>query len=173
MDLMIEFLDKTRHDRNDFNCGVDELNRYLKNNANQNQNENISKVFVAVQNTIDWEGQLKKIHGYYTLSAGQVSIEQLPDYLKKRMPKYPIPVARIGRLAVDKKYHGQGVGGFILHDALSRILLLADNIGIFSVIVDAKENAKSFYEGYGFEPLKENGLIYFMPIKTIQSIVKK
>lgn len=173
MNLTITLFNKTQHDRSQFNCGDDALNRYLKNHANQNQNDNISKVFVAVQNTIDWEGQLRQIYGYYTLSAGQISFEQLPETIKKKMPKYPVPVARIGRLAVDKKYHKQGMGGFLLHDALSRILSISESIGIFSVIVDAKENAKTFYEAYGFEPLKDDGSIYFMPIKTIQSFVKK
>jgi GNAT superfamily N-acetyltransferase len=152
MDLIIEQLNTTLHDRKSFDCGVNELNIFLKQHANQNQS--------------------KKIHGYYTLSAGHIECDQLPESVKFKLPKYPIPIARIGRLAVDKDYKGQGIGGFLLHDALTNVLSIADKMGVFAVVVDAKnDDAKSFYGNYGFTELEDSELTLFLPINTIKSAV--
>lgn len=168
MDLIVEQLDTTLHDRNAFDCGVEELNIFLKRHANQNQTKNISKTYVSVV-AVSTDDR-KKIFGFYTLSAGHIQCDQLPEIIKAKLPKYPIPVGRIGRLAVDKEYKGQGIGGFLLHDALTNILNIADKIGVFSVVVDAKNNdAKSFYKKYGFMELQESELTLFLPVDTIRS----
>ncbi|EKD74400.1 MAG: GCN5-related N-acetyltransferase [uncultured bacterium] len=168
MDLIIEQLNTTLHDRKSFDCGVDELNLFLKQHANQNQSKNMSKTYVAVV-AISADDH-KKIYGYYTLSAGHLECEQLPESVKAKLPKYPIPIARIGRLAVDKDYKGQGIGGFLLHDALTNVLSIADKIGVFAVVVDAKnDDAKSFYGNYGFTELQDSELTLFLPINTIKS----
>lgn len=87
-------------------------------------------------------------------------------------PKYPIPIARIGRLAVDKNHKGQGIGGFLLHDAFSNVLKIADNLGICAIVVDAKnDNAKTFYENYGFTALQDSELTLFLLVDTIKSAV--
>jgi GNAT superfamily N-acetyltransferase len=113
----------------------------------------------------------KKIVGYYTLSAGHVQCEQLPPALKSKIPQYPVPIARIGRLAVDQEYKGQGIGAFLLHDACSNALRVAEKMGVFAVVVDAKnEEAKAFYSHYGFSPLENSALTLILPIKTIQSV---
>lgn len=169
MTLIIEALDKRFHERKGFNCGVKELNDYLTHHASQNQQNNISKIFVAV--TDDSFINPKTVQGYYTLSAGHLSWEQLPDNLNRRLPKYPVPIVRIGRLARDINYKGTGLGKFLLYDALIRILSLADNMGVFAVVVDVKYGAKQFYREYGFEPLNENEATFFLPIKTIKSCV--
>jgi GNAT superfamily N-acetyltransferase len=168
MDLIIEQLDTALHDRKTFDCGVEELNIFLKQHANQNQTKNISKTYVAVV-AVSADDR-KKIHGYYTLSAGHIQCEQIPEKIKAKVPKYPIPIGRIGRLAVDKEYKGQGIGGFLLHDALANVLNIADKMGVFAVVVDAKnDNAKSFYKKYGFIELQESELTLFLTIDTIKS----
>jgi GNAT superfamily N-acetyltransferase len=152
MDLIIEQLNTSLHDRKSFDCSVDELNIFLKQHANQNQSKNMSKTYVAVVAVS--AGDHKKICGYYTLSVGHIKCDQLPEIVKAKLPKYPIPIACIGRLAVDKDYKGQGIGGFLLHDAFTNVLSIADKMGVFAVVVDAKNNdAKSFYESYGFTEL--------------------
>jgi len=113
MDFIIEQLDTALHNRKNFDCGVEELNVFLKQHANQNQSKNMSKTYVAVV-AVSADNQ-KKIYGYYTLSAGHIECDQLPDSVKSKLPKYPIPIARIGRLAVDKNYRGQGIGGWAFH----------------------------------------------------------
>lgn len=167
MDLMTEQLNTALHDRNSFDCGVNEFNMFLKQHANQNQLKNISKTYVAVS-----PDNIKKIFGYYTLSASHVLYESLPDNFKSKLPKYPAPVARIGRLAVDKDHKGQGIGGFLLHDAFYKILNIAEKMGVFAVIVDAKnDNAKAFYQSFGFLELQESKLSLFLPIDTIKSAI--
>ncbi len=168
MDLIIEQLNTSLHDRKSFDCGVGELNVFLKQHANQNQSKNISRTYVAVV-AVSVENP-KKIYGYYTLSAGHIQCDQLPEAVKSKLPKYSIPIARLGRLAVDKGSKGQGVGGFLLHDALSNVLNVADKMGVFAVVVDAKNtDAKAFYKHYGFTALQESELTLFLTIDTIKS----
>jgi len=93
---VIEKLHK-RHDRAAFSCGVADLDGYLRCFAGQNEKNGISQHFVAVA-----APGVSVILGYYALSAGSVAFEQVPDELKKRLPRYPIPVAHLGRLAVDR-----------------------------------------------------------------------
>jgi ribosomal protein S18 acetylase RimI-like enzyme len=168
MDLLIEQLDTALHDRKAFDCGIEELNIFLKQHANQNQVKNISKTYVAVV-AVSADDR-KKIYGYYTLSAGHIQCNQLPENIKSKLPKHPVPIGRIGRLAVDTEYQGRGIGGFLLHDALISILNIADKIGVFAVVVDAKnEDAKLFYKKYGFTELQESELTLFLTVDTIKS----
>jgi GNAT superfamily N-acetyltransferase len=170
MGLIIEQLDAGLHDRESFDCGVDALNIFLKQHANQNQSKNMSKAYVAVV-AVSADDR-KKIYGYYTLSAGHIECDQLPKSLKTKLSKYPVLIARIGRLAVDNEYKGQGVGGFLLHDAFTKVLNIADMMGVFAVVVDAKnDDAKSFYGSYGFTELQDSKLTLFLPITTIKSVV--
>lgn len=170
MDLLIEQLDTALHDRKSFDCGVDELNIFLKQHANQNQIKNISKTYVAVVAVSAVNH--KKIYGYYTLSAGNILCDELPEPVESKLPKYPIPIGRIGRLAVDKEHKGKGIGGFLLHDALTNILNIAEKMGVFAIIVDAKnDDAKSFYKKYGFTELQNSELTLFLTIETIKSAI--
>jgi len=156
-DLTIELLDRRVHDRGGFSCGVAALDEYLKKHANQNQKDNISKAFVAYQKNSSVNP--KAIHGYYTLSSGHIVWDKLPDKIKSTLPKYPVPIAKIGRLAVDSHYQKFGVGGLLLHDALMRVVSISRDMGIFAVVVDAKDGAKQFYLNYGFNVLNESSSI--------------
>ena len=169
MNLIIEELNKNTHNRQLFDCGVEPLNTFLKLHANQNQQKNISKTFVAV---LSQDNQNPKtIISYYTLSSGQLLLDQLPAAMQTTLPKHPVPIARIARLAVDKNHHGQGVGSYLLYHALNTILDISKKIGIYAVVVDAKDNtAKSFYKKYGFAALHESELTLFLPMTTLKSV---
>jgi GNAT superfamily N-acetyltransferase len=168
LDLITEQLNTVLHDRNSFDCGVNELNAFLKQHANQNQSKNISTTYVTVVAVSS--DDRKKIYGYYTLSAGHIQCDQLPENIKSKLPKYPIPIARIGRLAVDNDHKGQGIGGFLLHDAFANVLSIADKMGVYAVVVDAKnDDAKAFYKKYGFNELQDSELTLFLPTDTIKS----
>ena len=106
----------TEHQRKQFDCNETSLNVYIQQYARQNIKHRINKVFVATP--IDSE---KTIMAYYTLSAGSIRAEDLPQQQKRRLPNYPIPVALLGRLAVDKNYQGQGLGTILLADAVQRV----------------------------------------------------
>lgn len=170
MNFAIEELDKNIHDRHSFDCGISELNTFLKAHANQNQLKNISRSYVAVSQGSEQHSEItpKIIAGYYTLSSGQIFMEQLPSTVKVKLPKYPVPIARIARLAVNKSHQGQGVGGYLLHHACINILAVSKKMGIFAVVVDAKnDNAKLFYKNYGFMELQNSTFTLFLPTDTI------
>lgn len=166
MDIKIELLDRTHH-RDEFDCGVDELNTFLKKYSFQNQKNHINKTFVAMDAAVIKNE--KNILGFYTLSTGQISFDALPKTMKH--PKYSVSVARLARLATDLKYQGKGVGGFLLHDALQKIKIAAEMIGIFAVVVDAKNiKAKSFYQHYGFVSLQNTDLTLCLPITVLEKL---
>lgn len=161
----IEKLTK-RHDRQSFYCGVPELNEYLQRFARQNETAGISQHFVA----LDAPGS-RDIHGYYALSAGAVAFDNVPRDLRKRLPRYPVPVAHLGRLAVDRSAAGQGLGEHLLIDALARTLRAADEIGIHVVeVVAINDAASSFYLKYGFHALKDDRRHLYLPISTVKKL---
>lgn len=159
----IQPLDKS-FDREDFDCGQDPLNKFLKSSARQNQSAGANRTFVAiVENDTD-----KRVVGFYSQSMSQVDLSSLPIESQKKLPKHPVPVARIGRLAVDNRMKGQGLGGLLLADALRRIKHVSLEIGVFAVVVDAKDDqAKSFYRKYGFMELTNDPMTLFLSVATI------
>ncbi|MEI6789760.1 MAG: hypothetical protein WCK42_01090 [Myxococcaceae bacterium] len=166
MKLIFEKLDKLKHNRQDFNCGVVVLNDYIQTRANKEMKQSLNSTFVAV--SLDATNlDLKPIVGYYTLSMSALAFDAVPEHLKRHVPpSYPIPTARIGRLARDKRY--PGIGSQILRDALFRVLEQTKHIGIYGIQVDAKdEAAKKFYQKYGFIELLDATEQLFLPIKTI------
>jgi len=156
---IIEELAK-RHERAAFSCGVAELDEYLQRFAGQNQRTGVSHHFVAVEAP----GQTEVL-GYYALSAGSVAFEKVPGDLTRRLPRYPIPVAHIGRLAVDRSVQGQGVGEDLLIDALTRIHRVSDQIGVHAVEVLAiSDSARRFYQKYGFTSLADDHRHLYLPL---------
>ena len=140
-----------------FDCGIHVLNIFLSEYALKNDINNIGKTFLLV------EGE--KVLGFFTLAAASISLESLPDNYKK-LPKYPLPVIRIARLAVDSKYQHNHLGKLLLQHALSIIINISKKVGTYGIVVDAKETSKGFYENYGFIKIKSD-LTYFLPLKTI------
>ncbi len=154
------------HNRKDFDCGEPPLNDYLRQYARQHAASNVSRTFVAVSNT-----DPARILGYYTLSMGSLTKANLPVALQKKLPDFPIPIARLGRLAVDVTAQGKGMGEDLLMHALHRCIALSDEIGMLAVVVDAKhEKAKQFYLRYGFEELPGLPMMLFIAASTIQGL---
>ena len=135
------------HDKTSFSSGVAPLDRYLREQASQDMRRRASACYVAL------EAPGSKIAGYYTLAAAGVLLADLPESLGKRLPRHPsVPVARLGRLAVDQAYQGRKLGGALLWDA--GIRASRSEIAVFALLVDAKdERAESFYLHHGFVPL--------------------
>ena len=136
---------RTGHARDDFSCGVEALDQYFARQATQDVRRRASTCYVAA------EASSGKVAGYYTLAAGGVPLTDLPGALTKRLPRYPsVPVARVGRLAVDRAFHGQKLGGALLADAAVRAL--RSEVAVFALVVDAKDDAaEAFYRHHGFE----------------------
>jgi len=150
------------HRRKQFDCGESSLNSYLQQYARQNIKHHINKVFVATP--VDFPSI---IAGYYTLSAGGISVADLPQTLKQRLPNYPVPIALLGRLAVDKNYQGQGLGSILLVDAIQRVEQVSEILAVYAVVVDAlNTTAAGFYQQFGFIPFPEKPLRLFLPLNV-------
>ena len=154
----------SQHDRETFDCGVAALNRYLQQQASQDIRNMVATVLVMVDSEVDL------IAGFYTLSAASGSLESLPVEIKKRLPRYLVqPAILLGRLAVDRRYQGQGVGELLLFNALRRSLLISDELAAMSVLVDAKDDrTRGFYERYGFLRLVDDEHRLMIPMSIIK-----
>jgi len=149
---MIELLNK-KHNRKDFDCGKELLNDYLKTQAGQDVKRKLSVCFVLT------DSETKVIQGYYTLSNSSIPLSSFSEQIKKKLPKSykSIPTTLLGRLATDKKYQGNGIGKFLLIDALKRSYGISNEIGSFGIIVDPiDDDAKSFYQKYDFIELPDS-----------------
>lgn len=160
--LIIEPLNAT-HDRPGFSCGVEILDRYLREQAKQDINRHVSRVFVALEKT-----RPKKVVGYYTLSSLSIELNQLPENLSRKLPKHSIPAVLIGRLAVSESSQGKGVGKMMLADAVKRVFAVSHEIAVYAMVVDAiSSKAKQFYEHFGFVPLSDDSRRLFLAMKSI------
>jgi ribosomal protein S18 acetylase RimI-like enzyme len=135
----------TQHDRTRFNCGIAALDGYFRTQATQDARRRASACYVAVQDEIN------TVAGFYTLAAGSVPLTDLPESLSKRLPRYPlVPVARVGRLAVDRSCQGRQLGAAQRADAALRAL--RSEVAVFALVVDAKDDAAvRFYRHHGFD----------------------
>lgn len=151
-------LDVRVHDRNGFDCGVPELDDYLKRLAEQHRRKGVSTPFVLLDT-----GAPTEILGYYCLSAAQVDATKLRESDRKKLPRYPVPCFRLGRLAVRKDRRGQGLGKLLLACAVDRCLKARDDVAAYALIVDAKdENARRFYERYGFTAFADEPMALYL-----------
>jgi len=154
------------HERKSFDCGHEDLNRYQREQARQDAEKRVAAPFVLTQ-----PGD-PKVLGFYTLSSSIIPVDELSQDLMKRLPRYgQLPVTLLGRLAVDRSAGGQGVGEFLLVDALRRSLEAAQQIAAMAVIVDAKnERAESFYRHFDFQPFQQTPLRLFLPMAQIAKL---
>lgn len=131
-------------DRSDFHSGNADLDRFFLRYAGQNQfRHHIGTTYVAIDDAT-------LIAGFVTVAASELAPSALPASKRKRLPRYPIPVLRVARLAVDNRATGKGVGSLLLRSVLVLARQIADDIGCVGVVVDAKPEAVSFYEKLGF-----------------------
>ncbi|MCC9641653.1 GNAT family N-acetyltransferase [Rhodopirellula sp. JC740] len=154
-----------KHNRKDFDCGVDVLNDYLVRFASQDVKRKVAAVFVFTAS-----GEPNRVVGYYTLCATSVELRGLPEEAVKRLPRYPrVPGILIGRLARDVGH--PGLGRLLLADALSRSARSAKEIAAAVVVVDAKDKtAADFYSCFGFISLPKMKSRLFLPMATVQRL---
>jgi GNAT superfamily N-acetyltransferase len=160
--LRIEPLNAS-HNRRQFSCGEPQLDEYLQRFARQHVASNISRTYVASKGVA--------VMGYYSLAMSAISKAQLPERYLTRFPNFPLPVARLARLAVDAQFQRQGLGELLLADALYRCHRLAGEIGMVGIIVDAKhEKAKAYYQRFEFETLPDSPLTLWLPTTAIAGL---
>lgn len=155
------------HDRDAFSCGNESLDDYLKKTARQDASRKVAAPFVLIE-AVD----PKTILGYYTLSAFSVDLGALPEDVARKLPFYPnVPVTLLGRLAVDQRQQGRGLGEILLMDALYRALFLSSQIASTAVVVEAiDDQAVSFYRHFNFLPFPDKPNRLFLPMKTIADL---
>lgn len=129
-----------------FSCGQPALDDYIRRYASQDIKRDLARVFVASP-----ANDLGCLAGFFTLSAGSVNCSDLPEKLARKLPRYPVPVALIGRLAVDQAYQGKGLGSILLADACQKVRRARDTLAVAGIVVDAKDDSTAaFYRHFGF-----------------------
>jgi GNAT superfamily N-acetyltransferase len=155
-----QVLDPAVHDREGFDCGVPALNEYLQRYAEQHRRKGISAAYVLVDSAA-----VSIVLGYYTLSAAEVDVAQLADAERRRLPRYPVPCFRMGRLARRIDRRGSGLGKLLVGCAVDRCLKARELIAAYALIVDAKdEAARRFYEHFGFRRLMDRDGTLYLPL---------
>ena len=153
-----------QHRRVGFDCNDAALNDFLLRQAGQQQRRGFGKTYVALA-----EDGVTVI-GFVTVSAGQIATTSLPPQLK--LPHYPAPILRIGRLAVDARHQGAGIGQDLLAFALRLAVEFSQRVGLYAVVVDAKhDKAKVFYAKLGFIACSDNPLCLYVPIATLEQAI--
>lgn len=151
------------HDPTSFDCGNEALNRFIKLYALQSQRASVSQTYVATDGS--------EIAGYHTIVVGQVEHDDAPERLAKGVPRHPIPVIILARLAVDLNHQCKGLGAALVLDAMRRVLQAADIAGIRAMVVHAKdEQAQRFYMHLGFEPFPRKALTLYRLLKDIRAM---
>jgi GNAT superfamily N-acetyltransferase len=161
-------------DRSRFRSGDPDLDRFFHTFAGQNQfKHSIGASYVAVEE--------RRVLAFATVAAGHVEIDGLPAAARKRLPRYPLPVLRLARLAVDETARGRGLGSELLRFVFALALRMAQDYGCVGVVVDAKRDAVDFYRRFGFEPLdlvegqsgaRPQPTAMFLSIRTIEAAIR-
>lgn len=153
-----------RHAVDTFDCGNQDLNRFLQKFALPNQSSGASTTYVGLAD--------HTVIGYYALAVGSVEYEQAPERVKKGLAHHPIPVMLLARLAVDQHWQKKGVGAGLLKDAMLRTLQAADIVGIRALLVHAKDHpATRFYQHFDFISSPSDPLHLLILLKDVRKLV--
>lgn len=169
MRLVFEPLGKA-HDRRAFRSGAAAIDEWLVRRAGQDVRRDVARVFVAVDPAAP-----SQILGFYSLSAFTVALDDLPDDLARKLPRYDaIPAALVGRLARHEAVTGTGMGARLLANALRRILAVAETMAVFAIVVDAKdERALAFYRSFGFQRFDRYPQRLFIAAATAEAALRE
>ena len=155
---------RREHALDSFDCGKEDLNRFLKRQAWNSQQAHSAQTYVLVSELI--------VLGYYSLAAGSISHDEATERTRKGLARHPIPVILLARLAVDKTLQGSGFGPALLKDALLRVAEAADTIGARALLVHAKyEDAKGFYEHFNFEQSPSDPIHLLLIMKNLTRVL--
>ncbi len=159
--MKIEVL-QAHHQKKSFNCGQDDLNKFIKQYASQHQKSGTSKTYVAI------DDDTQQVRGFYCLSSTSIGFDGVDAVLTQRLPRYPLPGVVIGRFAVDQTAQGRGIGKVLLAHALKQVSKVAQIIGVNFIVIHAKDQkAMEFYQRFGFISLTSNPLTLIYPVSEI------
>lgn len=141
-----------------FCCGQVALDDYIRHYASQDVKRNVARVFVVTP------AGMQTLAGFFTLSAASVNCSDLPPAMARKLPRYPVPVALLGRLAVDQSFQGQGLGSILLADACQKVAHASAVLAMAGIVVDAKDaSAAAFYQHFGFSALSGQPERWLLP----------
>ncbi len=162
MALAFVVLDGQRHDRAGFSCGVAELDDYLRRRVGQHQRDGIATTHVLID-----DAEPARILGYCSLSAAQLHLQEMREQDRRRLPAYPVPAIRVGRLAVSQTQQGKGYGQLLLGHAVNLTAAVRQTMGVRVLIVDAKDaKGATSYQGFGFRCTTSTALTLYLPVSA-------
>lgn len=163
----ISIINNEHDKKKTFSCGIESLDKYLKQQASQDVRRNINITYILSKS------ESNSVAGYYTLSSSSVSTKSLPEALSSKLPRYPtVPVTLLGRLAIDQNHQGRNLGELLLLDALTQSYNNSTQIGSWAVIVDAiNQKAEEFYKKYEFIQFPDTPNRLFLPMSTIEKLI--
>jgi len=158
-----------KYDREAFDCGEEALNEFLRRHARKSHELGGAKTFLAIDDADDMT-----ILGFYSLSPASVDYARTPEIVRRRLARHDVPGFRLARLAVDRRWQGQGIGGRLLLSAGKRCLLAAAEVGGVVIVIDAKnDRAAKWYASYGAVPLLDAPLTLLLPLAIIEAALRK
>jgi len=158
-----------KQDRGAFDCGEEALNEFLRRYARKSHELGGAKTFLAID-----DADNKAVLGFYSLSPASVHYARTPEIIRRRLARYDVPGFRLPRLAVDRRLHGQGIGGQLLLAAGRRCLLAAAEVGGVVLVIDAKnERVARWYTSFGAVPMLDAPLSLLLPLATIETALRK
>jgi GNAT superfamily N-acetyltransferase len=158
-----------RHDRESFDCGEEALNEFLRRYARKSHELGGAKTFLAIDDSDN-----KTIVGFYSVSPAAVAYRRTPETVKRGLARHDVPGFRLARLAVDRRFQGQGIGGQLLLAAGRRCLLAAAEVGGVAIVIDAKnERVARWYASFGALPLLDAPLTLLLPLATVEAALRK
>ena len=156
---------RSEHNTEPFDCGKEELNRFLKRFALAGQRANSAQTYVTTRGGV--------VVGYYSLAVGAAEHRMVPARVAKGLALHPIPIMILARPAVDRREHGRGIGKALLKDALKRTVQAADIAGIRVLFVSAKDDdAREFYEHFNFDPSPTDPYHLFLVMKDLKKLIQ-
>jgi GNAT superfamily N-acetyltransferase len=158
-----------KHDREGFDCGEEALNEFLRRYARKSHERGGAKTFLAIE-----DAGSKSILGFYSLSPASLDYARTPEIIRRGLARYDVPGFRLARLAVYRRFQGQGIGGQLLLAAGTRCLSAAAEVGGVVLVIDAKnEKVAGWYASYGAVALLDSPLSLLLPLDTIEVALRK
>lgn len=169
--IEIRSFDPALHGRDQFDCGNDRLNNFLKLSAKRQQRGDMTRVYVALR-----QGQ-SDILGYHAINGGSMNVDQLENKPRGVPSHGALPVLFLGQIAVSRHAQGQGIGSILMHHVFQKAAVVADSIGCFAILLDvmrdggdaAFEQRKAWYEAFGFQTMPSNEARMFMTLKDVRA----
>ncbi len=174
-DLRIEHFDPARHERAGFSCGVERLDNYLKLNAKKQQKDDMTRVYVALE-----DGKAEVL-GYYAINLGMMNVDELPKRPRGTPDHGEIPILFLGQVAVNEAAQGSGIGAILMQHVFEKTSLIADEVGCHAIVLDvmsdggeeAFQRRQTWYTEFGFQSFVSNPARMFMVMKQVRALVTK